>query len=80
MREKVDPTWDFIVSLIRNSGETRRDIGLMKQENMFLKMRNDRLEQQATIRNDRRMNRFLKSTTKRQIVRPALDMEGQNNG
>ena len=77
MREKVDPTWEFIVSLIRNSGETRRDIGLMKQENMFLKMRNDRLEQQATIRNDRCMNRFLQSATKRQIVRPVLDDAGR---
>ena len=58
MRTKTDPTWEFIVSLMRNSGETRRDIGLMKSEIAFLKMRNDRLEHQAKIRNDRVFHRF----------------------
>lgn len=62
MRTKADPTWEFIVSLMRNSGETRRDIGLMKSEINFLKIRNDRLEQQAKIRQDRTFRRFTMKT------------------
>jgi hypothetical protein len=30
-REKAEPTWEFIVSIMRNCGESRRDVGLFKQ-------------------------------------------------
>src|SRR5690606_9994266 len=69
MRTKADPTWEFVVSLIRNSGETRRDIGLMKSEINFLKIRNDRLEQQAKIRQDRTFRRFTMKAASRTALR-----------
>lgn len=31
-RNKSAPTWDFIVSLLRNSGKVRRDVGLLKAQ------------------------------------------------
>lgn len=35
VREKLQPSWEFIVSLMRNSGEARRDVGLMKAQISF---------------------------------------------
>ena len=34
-RAKEEPTWDFIVALIRNSGDVRRDVGLLKAQLAF---------------------------------------------
>lgn len=38
-RDKDAPTWQLVVSLIRNSGEIRRDTDLMRKENAMLKRR-----------------------------------------
>jgi hypothetical protein len=35
--DKSAPTWELVVSLIRNSGEIKRDTGLLKSELAFLK-------------------------------------------
>lgn len=34
-RMKEQPDWDFVVALIRNSGDVRRDVGLMKAQLAF---------------------------------------------
>lgn len=38
-RDKDAPTWQLVVSLIRNSGEIRRDTDLLRKENAMLKRR-----------------------------------------
>lgn len=38
-RDKDAPTWQLVVSLIRNSGEIRRDTDAMRKENSLLKRR-----------------------------------------
>lgn len=38
-RDKDAPTWQLVVSLIRNSGEIRRDTDLMRKENAWMKRR-----------------------------------------
>lgn len=35
VREKLQPSWEFVVSLMRNSGEARRDVGLLKAQISF---------------------------------------------
>lgn len=40
-RKKAEPDWEFIVSLLRNSGDCRRDVGLMKTQLSFLQQRLD---------------------------------------
>lgn len=38
-RDKDAPTWQLVVSLIRNSGEIRRDTDGLRKENAFMKRR-----------------------------------------
>lgn len=38
-RDKDAPTWQLVVSLIRNSGEIRRDTDIMRKENAWMKKR-----------------------------------------
>lgn len=35
--EKSEPSWPFIVSLLRNSGDCRRDVGLLKAQVAYFK-------------------------------------------
>jgi hypothetical protein len=79
---KCEPTWEFIVSLIRNSGDTRRDIGLLKTEIAFLKMQNDTLRKQQKIRQERSFQKLIEAGRRAAIKRqenmpiePALHLE-----
>jgi hypothetical protein len=47
MRAKRDPDWEFVVSLLRNSGDQRRDVGLLKAQVAFF---------QASAEQNRRRN------------------------
>ena len=42
-RSKDAPSWELIVSIIRNSGDVRRDTELMRQQVTMLKAENERL-------------------------------------
>jgi hypothetical protein len=41
-RAKEQPDWDFVVALIRNSGDVRRDVGLLKAQLAFLQQKAER--------------------------------------
>lgn len=57
-RQRAEPTWEFIVSLMRNCGESRRDVGLLKSENAFLKYRLDYFEKAERRRSEQAMARW----------------------
>ncbi|TIX28266.1 hypothetical protein [Mesorhizobium sp.] len=59
-RAKQAPDWELIVSLLRNSGDCRRDVGLIKAQAMFLQGRVDQLLRQEKLRNDYQLNRWMK--------------------
>ncbi len=56
---KSDPTWELIVSLLRNSGDCRRDVGLMKSQIAHLQYQVDQSARDKKLRNDRVMNKLL---------------------
>jgi hypothetical protein len=45
-RDKDAPSWEIVVSIIRNSGSVRRDTDLLKDEISRLKFQNQRLSQE----------------------------------
>jgi hypothetical protein len=47
MRAKKDPDWEFVVSLMRNCGDQRRDVGLLKAQVAYF---------QATAEENKRRN------------------------
>jgi hypothetical protein len=51
-REKVDPTWPFLVSLLRNCGEMRRDVGLLKAELAFYRSSHARDQRIEKLKKD----------------------------
>jgi hypothetical protein len=58
-REKREPDWDFIVSLMRNCGDARRDIGLMKAQLAFHVHREAMLKEREKMRTDFGWRRLL---------------------
>ncbi|RWN47170.1 MAG: hypothetical protein EOS03_12495 [Mesorhizobium sp.] len=59
-REKAEPSWEFIVSLLRNSGDCRRDVGLLKMQIGYLQSRVDTLDRQRKVAENLRWDRWLK--------------------
>lgn len=41
VRSKQEPTWEFVVSLMRNCGEARRDIGIIKSQLAYFQSRDE---------------------------------------
>lgn len=60
-REKSEPDWPMIVSLIRNSGDMRRDIDFMKENLRFYMQKCERMERIEEIRRDRNMGKYIRS-------------------
>jgi hypothetical protein len=60
-RQKAEPTWPFIVSLIRNSGDMRRDVGLMKAELAFYRAKHAENERLQKLNRDMSWNAFMKT-------------------
>lgn len=59
-RVKAEPTWEFVASLIRNSGDCRRDVGLMKAQLAFYQQREERERGRRKIHTDWQMDRWLR--------------------
>lgn len=60
MRTKEAPDWEFVASLLRNSGDCRRDVGLLKAQVAFFMLdaeKNRRIDRQ---RNDWNMRRWIR--------------------
>lgn len=52
-RNKEAPDWEFVVSLLRNAGDVRRDVGLLKSQVAFF-----RLAAEADARRERQRNKW----------------------
>ncbi|MDE2106225.1 MAG: hypothetical protein KGL39_53895 [Patescibacteria group bacterium] len=64
-RAKDEPTWDFIVALIRNSGDVRRDVGLLKAQLAFHQHQSAREEAMRKSQQKRSMDRWIRRATKK---------------
>ena len=53
-RDKDAPSWELVVSIMRNSGEIRRDTDLLRNENSILK----RNLEDARLRNREWMEKY----------------------
>lgn len=71
-RDKAEPDWMFIVSMLRNSGDCRRDVGLMKTQINFLQLRLDMWQRQRVLRDRTNFERWL-AKSRRGTVPAALD-------
>lgn len=71
-RAKAAPSWEFIVSMLRNSGDCRRDVGLMKVQIAFLQGRLDMWMRQKKLHNDHKWQRWLEKAD-RKSGRTALE-------
>lgn len=58
-RRKVEPDWQFIVSLMRNCGDSRRDVGLMKAQIGYLESRVRDHERTTRANSEFRFRRFM---------------------
>src|SRR5690606_17694170 len=58
-RQKAEPDWYFVVSLLRNSGDRGRDVGLLKSQVAFYKLRADELERREAMRCDFQRRRWV---------------------
>jgi len=67
-RLKREPDWEFIVSILRNSGDCRRDIGLLKSQLAFYESRDRQQRTQSKFRNDMMMERWISRARKPNIV------------
>ncbi|WP_166163150.1 hypothetical protein [Chelativorans oligotrophicus] len=60
MRRKADPDWLFVVSMLRNSGDCRRDVSLLKTQLSFFQHRLNSWEKQRRLKDRRNHERWLK--------------------
>jgi hypothetical protein len=58
--EKQEPTWELLVSILRNSGDCRRDIGLIKAQLNYYQFREKSEKRWKGYADDRKMERFLR--------------------
>jgi hypothetical protein len=58
MRAKSEPDWEFIVSILRNSGDCRRDVGLLKAQLAFHESQVEQWKTQERFRNQISMDRW----------------------
>ncbi|WP_313522627.1 MmcB family DNA repair protein [Shinella sp.] len=50
VRSKQEPTWEFIVSLMRNCGEARRDVGIIKSQLAYFQSREEAERRMSRMR------------------------------
>lgn len=60
-REKAPPTWPLLISIIRNSGACRRDVGVMKAEIAALRFQVERDERHRKQRQKSQFDRWLRA-------------------
>lgn len=58
-REKAEPSWDFVVSLLRNSRDGRRDVEVIKEQMNIYKRYYERSERIGKMRSDIANTRWL---------------------
>lgn len=61
-RHKQPPDWEFIVSMLRNSGDCRRDVELMKMQIGFMTARIAEYERRQKIQNDLTLRRWIEKS------------------
>lgn len=59
-RVKEAPDWEFIVSLLRNSGDCRRDVGLLKAQVAFFQGASERERKREQQKNKWSMDRWIR--------------------
>ncbi len=67
-RQKAAPDWDFIVSMLRNSGDCRSDVALMKTQLSFLQQRLDRWQRERRLAERMKFERWLAKNSPEQVV------------
>lgn len=50
VRSKQEPTWEFIVSLMRNCGDARRDVGIIKSQLAYFQAREEAERRMSRMR------------------------------
>lgn len=63
VRQKAEPTWEFIVSLMRNCGQSRRDVGLLKMQVSFYEARAAQDKRISDMTSKLRMAAWLEAVT-----------------
>lgn len=58
-REKAEPDWWFIVNLMRNCGDSRRDVTILKQQLSSYKFAYERSEEQRRVSSNMQFRRFI---------------------
>ena len=58
-REKAEPDWNFIVNLMRNSGDTRRDVSILKQQLSSFRFAYERTEEQRQLSSKMQFRRWM---------------------
>jgi len=61
-RSKAPPDWEFIVSMLRFSGDCRRDIGMMKAQLSFMEHQLRRQKRINDTRNQRNLDRWSRAS------------------
>lgn len=72
-RQKAAPDWEFIVSMLRNSGDCRRDVGLIKTQLSFLQQRMDFQDRQRKLRNQMTVDRWMAKANARALANGGPD-------
>ncbi|NTJ63787.1 MmcB family DNA repair protein [Agrobacterium rhizogenes] len=58
--QKAEPTWELLVSILRNSGDCRRDIGLLKAQVAYYQFKEEREKLWKKHADGRTMERFMR--------------------
>lgn len=59
-RAKAPPSWPLIISILRNSGECRRDVGFILAQNAFLQKAAERDRRQQRIASKLAMDKWMR--------------------
>ncbi|TXI03950.1 MAG: hypothetical protein E6Q76_13135 [Rhizobium sp.] len=58
--QKAEPTWELLVSILRNSGDCRRDVGLLKAQVSYYQFKEEREKLWKKHADGRTMERFMR--------------------
>jgi len=80
VRVKADPSWEFIVSLMRNCGENRRDISLMKAQLAYFQNQDEYRKRVDRMKNSFVVQRWREGLDDEGIPVPAPSPETNRGG
>lgn len=66
-RQKKEPSWGVVIDIIRNSGQCRRDVQVLKDAAAMQKQRADNLQRQASTENRWATDRFIRKFKSRPL-------------